>query len=359
VKIRSVSPGKMILLGEYAVLEGSPALVCAVDRFAEVQLERRGEGPFDVAAPSIGIARTVFTVSDRGIVRFLDTDDQTRKQLGFFRMVFEFVWHYFRSCGKNLPPVSVSIDTGAFYSQALKSKLGFGSSAAMTVALTAALLDVDDAFSSIGEEKRNRIFRLALSAHRKAQGNLGSGVDIAASTFGGVLRYEMGLNQLAEQKIPGQVGIWNTLPMLTVFTGKSESTRKMVRGVSQLKKSHAAAYRQMMTELTDLSEKGYRHYRDQQGELFLETVAAYLDSLKRLGDESGMPIVSPVHLRLVERINALGGVYKPSGAGSGDIGIAFARSADQLQTIAHAIEDEGYATVPVRIAEAGVVSSQE
>ncbi len=349
----------MILLGEYAVLEGSPALVCAVDRFAEVRLEKCSGDRFHVAAPSIGIARTDFSVSDRGIVCFLDTDDHTRKQLGFFRMVFEFVWHYFKSFGKDLSPVSVSIDTGAFYSQALKSKLGFGSSAAMTVALTAALLDADEASSSIGDDKRRRIFRLALSAHRKAQGNLGSGVDIAASTFGGVLRYEMGLNQLAEQKIPEPVNIWKTLPMLTVFTGKSESTRKMVRGVSQLKASHPTAYRQMMTELHDLSEKGYRHYRDQQGELFLETVTAYLASLRRLGDESGMPIVSAVHLRLVERISALGGVYKPSGAGSGDIGIAFARSADALQTIADTIEDEGYATVPVRIAEAGVVSFQE
>jgi mevalonate kinase len=34
VSIRARAPGKMVALGEYAVLEGAPALVLAVDRYA-------------------------------------------------------------------------------------------------------------------------------------------------------------------------------------------------------------------------------------------------------------------------------------------------------------------------------------
>ena len=51
------APGKLILLGEYAVLEGAPALVAAVEQRAEVSVELCvGEG-ICVDAPDIGVRR--------------------------------------------------------------------------------------------------------------------------------------------------------------------------------------------------------------------------------------------------------------------------------------------------------------
>ncbi|MDH3638826.1 MAG: hypothetical protein OES09_10250, partial [Gammaproteobacteria bacterium] len=38
MRITASAPGKIVLLGEYAVLAGVPALVMAIDRRAEVQL---------------------------------------------------------------------------------------------------------------------------------------------------------------------------------------------------------------------------------------------------------------------------------------------------------------------------------
>ena len=46
-------PGKLILFGEYAVLEGHPALVCAIDRFVEVRYSEAHH--LRVEAPTIGI----------------------------------------------------------------------------------------------------------------------------------------------------------------------------------------------------------------------------------------------------------------------------------------------------------------
>ena len=44
MRIRASAPGKLVALGEYAVLEGAPALVLAVERRAVATLERSGDG---------------------------------------------------------------------------------------------------------------------------------------------------------------------------------------------------------------------------------------------------------------------------------------------------------------------------
>ncbi|EIL95965.1 hypothetical protein, partial [Rhodanobacter thiooxydans] len=41
--------------GEYAVLEGAPALVLAIDRQARVTLEDTGGSDYEITAPGLGI----------------------------------------------------------------------------------------------------------------------------------------------------------------------------------------------------------------------------------------------------------------------------------------------------------------
>ncbi len=53
--IKTTAPGKLILIGEYVVLEGAPALVCAVDRYAEVMLVEKEGGPVVHGADIIGV----------------------------------------------------------------------------------------------------------------------------------------------------------------------------------------------------------------------------------------------------------------------------------------------------------------
>jgi phosphomevalonate kinase len=249
--------------------------------------------------------------------------------------------------------MSISLDTKAFYAGDIGSKLGFGSSAAMTVALTQALYR---SYCEIDEEYLTKIFRLALSSHRKAQGNLGSGVDIAACTFGGVTRYEMGINNKAEQIKPESLKIWRDLNFACIWTGTSESTRKMVRGVGQLKMAYPQIYREKIKRMSDLAYQGCEAYKEQSTSRFLEIVDIYQSCLKDLGQKSGMPIVSPVHMNLVDKVRKLKGVYKPSGAGSGDIGIAFAENTNDMERISEMIVQEGYTIIPVRIAQNGVQS---
>src|SRR4051794_13397449 len=100
----ATAPGKLILTGEYAVLDGAPAIVVAVDRRAVARRNAipRGSSPFLVAVAEEIAAR-------RGA-----SDPAARAAL------------------------EVSVDSAAFYHRA--SKLGLGSSAAVTVAATALAL---------------------------------------------------------------------------------------------------------------------------------------------------------------------------------------------------------------------------
>jgi len=354
----SKAPGKMILLGEYAVLEGAPALVAAVDRYADVRIQENSGNYFEVESPSLGVSSTAFTVSQHGIICFKDLENSAVKKLGFFRTIFEFLWLYFKSGQKLLKPASITLNTNSFYSDQLNSKLGFGSSAAMTVALTQALYMYCNE-NSRDEDLITRVFRLGLSSHRKAQGNLGSGADVAASAFGGIIRYEMGMNKKAEQKKPQEMKIWEALPFACIWSGASESTRKMVRGVSQLKTRHPEIYKKQMVQMTDLAHAGCEAYQNQNAGRFLELVDRYQSCLHELGEKSGMPIVSPVHMELADKIRKLNGIYKPSGAGSGDIGVAFAETQADMQRINEMIQAENYASVPVTITPQGVHSYNE
>ena len=53
--IKVTAPCKLILIGEYVVLEGAAALVSAVNRFAEVTIEASVKKMYSVYAPSINI----------------------------------------------------------------------------------------------------------------------------------------------------------------------------------------------------------------------------------------------------------------------------------------------------------------
>src|SRR3954451_15232031 len=139
----ATAPGKLILTGEYAVLGGAPAIVVAVDRRAVARRNStpRGSSPFLLA------------VADEIAQRRGGSDPAARAAL------------------------EISVDSTAFYDKI--TKLGLGSSAAVTVAATALALGTADP---------QEVLSVALAAHARAQGPRGargSGADIAAAVHGG------------------------------------------------------------------------------------------------------------------------------------------------------------------------------
>ena len=348
--IESSAPGKLILVGEYAVLEGAPALVAAVDRHSRVRITPSGDKWFSLDAPTIGINGVAFHLSPAGDVLYRDNlPAETLKRLHFFKTTFEYAARYLGQNGCPPVPARLVIDTGAFFDPRIKAKLGFGSSAALTVSVIKALF-LYCGLPLIDANDPGRLFRLALAAHRRAQNGVGSGIDVAASSFGGVLRYRLAFDTQARQIAPEPLPPWQGLPLLCIFSGGSESTRRMVGGVSRLRESAPSRYDALMKGLATLSASGIEAYRKRDIRAFMEVVEAYHKQMDRLGRESGMPIISPVHRDLSRLVGEAGGVYKPSGAGSGDIGIAFTRNMEQRLAVKAAVERAGLSCVDITLA---------
>lgn len=140
------APGKLVLLGEYAVLDGAPAVVAAVDRGVRCRIE---------PAAALHILTP-------------DADDR------FVR-----------------PALHAAHAPAARYTFTAEPahrgpKLGLGSSAAATVAAVLA------ARVQHGEPPDPADLRdIALRVHRQVQGS-GSGLDVTASAYGGLCRVQGG-----------------------------------------------------------------------------------------------------------------------------------------------------------------------
>ncbi len=187
-----------MLLGEHAVLHGRPALVCAVNRRIRVTLRPRAD-------------REVHIRSSLG--RYAIAIDQLQPA-DPFRFVIAAVLRQ-----KDRLDAGLDLEIESEFSH----QVGLGSSAAVTVATTAALL------AWIGEPAEPQtIFDESLPVVRQTQG-LGSGADVAASVFGGIVAYRA--SPVDIRKLDG------THPLTVIYSGSKRPTVEVVKLVEA---AHAA-----------------------------------------------------------------------------------------------------------------------
>lgn len=321
---QSSAPGKLVLLGEYAVLEGAPALVAAVDRRALVTIRSTssaGRERFLLTAPSLDIEAQRFDI---------DTPEHPDERMRLTIEVLREAETILRDADVELPPCALHIDTAAFHSG--DHKLGLGSSAAVASALLAALLWHHAPDGRINTEA-SALFASAWQAHHRAQGERGSGIDVAASCHGGVLRFQHhGSERLPRiEKLGGDAHRTDndsTHVLQAVFTGQSASTSSLL-GAVQNALHHSATTRAVMDRLHELSENGVRQFRDADGVAFAQTVSEFANAMASLGSSAGVKLLTPAHERAAELAEKSGYAYKPSGAGGGDIGVAIAANKAQ------------------------------
>ncbi len=219
-RIEVSAPGKLVLFGEYAVLFGAPAAVAAIDRRAVVTLRPFAGNGWEVAAPGLVAQRARLEVEPDNSVRWHD------EKLG--RDSFGLLDKLLRGIGESgsidlvkLPPLAVTLDTRAFFESAggWESKLGLGSSAALTVAFASALEIW--AGGSPTAEAEGRLQEL-VNLHRGVQGGTGSGIDVAASLLGGVVRFQLAGDGSVAEAAP--LVLPENLRMVFVWTGRAAST---------------------------------------------------------------------------------------------------------------------------------------
>ena len=351
MKVVTKVPGKLVLLGEYAVLEGASALVATVNRFAQVTLESTGDSTFLLQAPAIDIPGMRFLIDASGKIHFLKKPlKKTAQKMQLFLSIFEYALHSLKKHGKSLISSSILLDTSEFFYQKRSAKLGLGSSAALTVALIASLYEQVTGHP----QDANKLFREALEAHRMAQGNIGSGIDIAASVYGGVLCYKIqdswpNFSAKAEPlKMP------SGLHYLAVWAGKSSSTIDFVKLFYKYKQVNYKGYQSLLEEMQYWSDEGCNAFKEKNIPEFLESIRAYHQIMERLGEKIGAPVISKEHQRLAEISTRTGAVYKPSGAGGGDLGIAFSDSKDVIKRLRKEIVEAGFKIMDLDFGTTGI-----
>jgi phosphomevalonate kinase len=274
------APGKLVLLGEYAVLDGFPAVVAAVNRRATGQFVpgRAPESPLVEAAV-------------RGAAEALGPNRAA------------------------LPRGSVLVDTAAFSQNGVK--LGIGSSAATAVVSVGAVLEMAGLPIT---ESVDLIFDVASAAHRAAQGGLGSGADVAAAVYGGMLHYTRpGRGAAGIRRLPPLVGV----EMVVFSTGMPSSTVNCLQGVSAFAARNPETHRQLLPPIADAVSRFEAGLFAREPAEILAAIGAAYTGMDMLGQAAGVPIVTPLLAHAALLAAEVGGAAKPSGAGGGDVGIAF------------------------------------
>jgi phosphomevalonate kinase len=257
--------------------------------------------------------------------------------------------------GFQIQSFDLNIDTSQFYIEKNKNKLGLGSSAALTVALIALIANHLRIEKNLFTKKYD-LFRFACETHYFAQGNRGSGIDSAASIFGGINVYNINCSDIQEgtQQI-SPVSVLPNLFLLSVWSGVSVSTRKLLSRVEDFRSQHKREYEETMSRLRTLSSCGCESYAKKNLSDFLDIVQDYYEVLKIFSTRSNIPIISDIHEKIAKIVNRSDAIYKPSGAGGGDIGIAFCDSEEKLENVKKELADNNIDTLSLGISEKGVV----
>jgi phosphomevalonate kinase len=353
VRVALSAPGKLVLLGEYAVLRGAPAVVMAVDRRARVELAPSGNESWSVTALPLAADTFGFALAADGSLRWLADPPSAPRGL-------ELVEHLLGSMAAaglldptSLPPAAATLDTRALYEKAAGGglKLGLGSSAAVTVALASALAQWGGRGELLVDPLRWLGSLLAL--HRRLQGGRGSGVDLAASLLGGVVSYRLGAdgNVADADPLPMPAG----LHLVVVWTGRAADTGSMLQRLDERLTGGDASVVAALDRLAELSVAGSEAFRLGRVDALLAAVGAYCEAMESLGRAAGLPIVSAEHEALRRLAHRHGAAFKPSGAGGGDLGLVCSSDRETARAAGAAAAAAGFHVVPLRLDPSGLV----
>jgi len=354
MKLRVRVPGKLILLGEYAVLEGADALVLAVDRYALVSIdEAKPQDDFQLTT-SLQKSPLYFRFDEYGKLNPVNGASENQWQdMTFACQAIEAVCAQLRASGISILPFSIDINTSQFFQNGNR-KLGLGSSAALITAIIFALAAFHEA-QTILFPNTESLFHFCLDVHSLGQMKQGSGIDVAASIYGKIIQYNR-YRALSRSGDGTQVfpHLPSHLHWLPVWTGTSSSTRRLLELMDTFRSENPSEYSLIMEKLSRLSNSGCQAVRQRDVETFMARVKEFYLVLQKLSQRSGIPIISPVHEQIAKIVYQAGGCYKPSGAGEGDLGIVFADSRAVMGAVETQLRKHKIDIVKLGISETGV-----
>jgi len=211
-------PGSMMLLGEHAVLAGKQAVVIAVDKRLHMELIPNTSDLITITDTRLGtMTQNINALQVVAPYKFV------------CRAILEF---------KAMLKTGFSLNINSEFS----SVIGLGSSAAVTVATVAIL----SKWLYSNPYTADQIFTVAKKIMLAVQGS-GSGADLAASIFGGVINYTM------------QPCVYNSLPIIpnltAVYCGYKKPTPEVIQIVTAAAQQRPELYAEIFTAINGIVQQ--------------------------------------------------------------------------------------------------------
>lgn len=369
------APGKLMLLGEHAVVYGHPCIVTAVGQRMFLTAEIDKDPNFTFEAQDVGVHGHKKPMSGLG-------QGVVEKNARFVELAvknfFEYIRHAeFSSASPKIPKqvqddkIGVCITTKSEFS----STLGFGSSSAATVCAIKALCEL---FSVKLTNKD--LFKIAYKTVLDVQGK-GSGFDVAAAIYGGTLYFVTGgkkidqlipprhsgkrsrlnresasrIDEITDSGVAAPGTVWNLaalprmteLPLVVGYSGMKADTVTLINQVADKAKRYPKVIENIYSSIEEIVKMAKIAFLKEDWVTLGELMNFNQGYLEALG-------VSTDKLSAMIHAARNAGAYgaKLSGAGGGDCMISLVTS--NKQQVTRAIEKAGGEVIDVETNAEGV-----
>ncbi|XP_050381798.1 mevalonate kinase [Argentina anserina] len=272
MEVKARAPGKVILSGEHAVVHGSTAVAASIDlctyatlRFPshsdndgllrlelkDIGLEfswpvgRIKEALSGIDVPNPSTPTTCPAEAIKSLAILVEELNIPEAKIGIAAGVLAFLWLY--SSIQGFKPATVIITSE------LPLGSGLGSSAALCVALSGALLALSDRASldlshqgwlDFGESDLDLLNKWAFEGEKIIHGRP-SGIDNTVSTYGNMIKFRSGSLTRLKSNMP--------LKMLITNTNVGRNTKALVAGVSERTLRHPDAMTSVFSAVDSIS----------------------------------------------------------------------------------------------------------
>ena len=321
MKIETTASGKAFLSGEYMALEGGRAIILSTPQSAKVSISETNETN-NILVSSMSDHGYPFRIDEKLKIVWLEEDP---KQLG--SILNEAISQF----NKGFSGKSITIDTSDFFYG--ERKIGIGSSAAVSVALTKAL---------------NKLLDLRLSSkvmidysreiHNRSQDSLGSGFDVIASFM-----KERSLScQLfghesykhEEIKLPEEIKIF------AVVNNACSQTSQMINRYEAAKKKYEDYFSNHAPKMKSELDRLHDAILKNNSSLMINYLTRYNELLVEMDTKFSIGVFDH-HDDLISLAKDHGVFYKPSGSGGGDLGLLISPDKIKLDKICKELASKG------------------
>lgn len=326
MRVKASAPASLMLMGEYAVLHGHLALVCAVDKRMTVIMSFREDNIINIESTALGTYST--TIEDLSVVK-----------------PFQFVLTVLKQYQTELKCGLDILITANF-----STTIGFGSSSAVTVATLkalTALLDISLSPLELLVEGRAIV--------QAVQGR-GSGADIAAAVYGGIVGYRMGAYSLSRddevgEALPQVECIPHIFALTAIYAGFKTPTADAIKLLQTRFVKKEVELTSILNAIGECAEAGFQYAKEANWSALGGMMIVQQGLMQDLG--VSLPVLDALVEDLCQQPRVLGAKISGSGLGDCVIGLGEVAADYQFQG-----DYAGVYRIPVAISQLGVQCEQ-